>query len=79
MPSDGAADVAKFWASDAGNRVLATATHLHGGIGVTTDYPLHRYYTAARDLELVLGGATVRLDDLGDALADGRLTPGDVR
>jgi alkylation response protein AidB-like acyl-CoA dehydrogenase len=78
MPIEGSAEVAKFWAAEAGSRVLASAIHLHGGIGVTTDYPLYRYYQAARDLELDLGGAHAHLDELGDALAGG-LTPEAVR
>ena len=31
--------VAKFFASEAGNRVLLAAQHLHGGVGVDRDYP----------------------------------------
>ncbi|MEJ5254043.1 MAG: acyl-CoA dehydrogenase family protein [Acidimicrobiales bacterium] len=61
--------VAKFWAADAGQRVAHAAQHLHGGIGVDTDYPLHRYFRWAKQLELTLGGATHHLRALGSLLA----------
>jgi len=46
------------------------AQHLHGGIGVDRDYPLHRYFLWAKQLELTLGGATSSLLRLGRLLAD---------
>ena len=63
--------IAKYWAADAGQRVAHAAQHLHGGIGVDTDYPLHRYFRWTKVLELTLGGAAVHLDRIGAALADG--------
>jgi alkylation response protein AidB-like acyl-CoA dehydrogenase len=45
------------------------ASHLHGGVGVDRDYPLHRYFLAAKQLELSLGSATPQLRDLGALLA----------
>jgi 3-oxocholest-4-en-26-oyl-CoA dehydrogenase beta subunit len=60
---------AKFWAADAGHRVAHTAVHVHGGIGIDTDYPLHRYFTAAKRAEFELGGATAQLRRIGAALA----------
>jgi alkylation response protein AidB-like acyl-CoA dehydrogenase len=66
-----ALDIAKFWAAEAGSRVAEAAQHLHGGIGVDTDYPLHRYYRLAKHLELALGGRTARLLRLGARMADG--------
>ena len=61
--------VAKFWAADAGARVTAAAQHLHGGVGVDVDYPVHRYFLAAKALELALGGATQQLARLGRDIA----------
>ena len=61
--------VAKFFACEAGNRVLLAAQHLHGGVGVDRDYPLHRYYLYAKQLELTLGGGTEQLLALGRMLA----------
>jgi len=62
--------VAKFFASDGGQRVVRSAAHLHGGMGVSREYPLHRYYLAAKQLELTLGGGTRQLSRLGRLLAD---------
>ncbi|HEX6568973.1 MAG TPA: acyl-CoA dehydrogenase family protein [Acidimicrobiales bacterium] len=61
--------VAKFWAADGGQRVVHAAQHLHGGIGVDRDYPLHRYFLLAKQLELSLGGASRHLVALGGILA----------
>jgi 3-oxocholest-4-en-26-oyl-CoA dehydrogenase beta subunit len=60
---------AKFWAADAGHRVAHTAVHVHGGMGIDTSYPVHRYFTAAKRAEFTLGGATAQLHRLGDILA----------
>jgi len=60
---------AKFWAADGGQRVVHAAQHLHGGIGVDLDYPIHRYFRWAKVLELTLGGATPSLLRLGASLA----------
>jgi len=61
--------VAKFWASEGAHRVVYAAQHLHGGIGVDVDYPLHRYYLWSKEIELTLGSATRQLARLGAALA----------
>jgi alkylation response protein AidB-like acyl-CoA dehydrogenase len=60
---------AKFWAAEGGQRVVHACQHLHGGIGVDTDYPIHRYFRWAKVLELTLGGATASLLRLGAILA----------
>lgn len=60
---------AKYWAAVAGQRVVHTGQHLHGGVGVDRDYPLHRYFLAAKEIELQLGGATRQLLDLGKLIA----------
>jgi len=64
-----AAAAAKWWACRGGQRVVHTAQHLHGGIGADVDYPLHRYFLWARELELGLGGAGVQLEKLGELIA----------
>ena len=61
--------VAKFWCAEGAKRVVHAATHLHGGIGVDREYPLHRYFLYARHLELALGGGTPQLLKLGKLLA----------
>ena len=62
--------IARWWASEAGFRVVHAATHLHGGVGVDRDYPLHRYFLMARQLELTLGNSEEQLKILGDLLAE---------
>jgi acyl-CoA dehydrogenase len=59
---------AKFWAAEAGHRVAHTAVHVHGGMGIDTSYPVHRYFTAAKHHEFALGGVTVQLRRIGAAL-----------
>ena len=62
--------IAKYWAAAGGQRVAHTAVHLHGGMGVDRDYPLHRYFLLAKQLELELGGASRQLLAIGSILAD---------
>ena len=69
LPAAAEVAIAKFWAADGGQRVVHAAQHLHGGIGVDRDYPLHRYFLWAKQLELTLGGATPQLLRLGSLLA----------
>jgi len=75
LPAAEHAASAKFWAAEGGQRVVHAATHLHGGVGVDRDYPLHRYYLWTKKQELFLGGATESLVNLGALLAD---TPADA-
>jgi 3-oxocholest-4-en-26-oyl-CoA dehydrogenase beta subunit len=69
LPAGEQVAVAKFWAADGGKRVMHAAQHIHGGIGVDKDYPLHRLFLAYTATELSLGGATEHLLLLGDELA----------
>ncbi len=62
--------VAKVWASQGAQRVVHAALHLHGGIGVDVDYPVHRHFRWAKHLELTLGGTTHHLLKLGAHLAE---------
>lgn len=62
--------LAKYWACEAGHRVVYAAQHLHGGIGFDLDYPLHRYYLWSKQIELTLGSAAVQLERLGAQLAE---------
>jgi alkylation response protein AidB-like acyl-CoA dehydrogenase len=61
---------AAFWAADAGHRVAHTIVHVHGGVGVDTDHPVHRYFLAAKETEFALGGATRQLRRIGRELAE---------
>jgi hypothetical protein len=68
-PAGRACAVAKFWAAEGGARIAAATQHLHGGIGVDLDYPIHRYFLRSKALELGLGGAMPHLARLGRDLA----------
>jgi alkylation response protein AidB-like acyl-CoA dehydrogenase len=63
--------IAKFWASEGGARITYAAQHLHGGIGVDVDYPVHRYYLWARQIGVHLGTGSAQLAKLGERLAAG--------
>ncbi len=69
LPAAEALAVAKFWADDGAQRVVHGAQHLHGGVGVDRDYPLHRYYLITKQLAPTLGGATPSLLRLGALIA----------
>jgi alkylation response protein AidB-like acyl-CoA dehydrogenase len=70
LPAEEEIAVAKFWVGEGGHRVVYAAQHLHGGIGIDLDYPLHRSYIWSKQIELTLGSATQHLVRLGAALAD---------
>jgi alkylation response protein AidB-like acyl-CoA dehydrogenase len=70
LPSDLEVGTAAFWAADAGHRVAHTAVHVHGGVGIDTDHPVHRYFLAAKQTEFAVGGATGQLLRIGRELAD---------
>lgn len=69
LPASEEVRIAKFWAAEGGHRATYAAQHLHGGIGVDVDYPLHRYYTWSKQIELTLGAAHPQLVKLGALLA----------
>jgi 3-oxocholest-4-en-26-oyl-CoA dehydrogenase beta subunit len=70
LPADTEVATAAFWAADAGHRVAHTIVHVHGGVGIDTDHPVHRYFLAAKQTEFALGGATGQLLKIGRELAD---------
>ena len=59
---------AAWWAADGGQRCVHLTQHLHGGMGADITYPVHRYFLWAKQIELMLGGASALLAELGDAL-----------
>lgn len=69
LDADDAVAIAKFWAAEGGQRVAHAAQHLHGGVGADVDFPLRRYFTWAKTLELNLGSATRQLLQIGARLA----------
>lgn len=69
-PAEAAVLTAKWWADEGGLNVVHRAQHLHGGIGVDVDYPVHRYFLWGKQLSGTLGGASADLALLGDVLAE---------
>jgi len=63
--------VAKWWASEGGQRVVHITQHLHGGMGADVDYPVHRYFLWGKQIEDTLGGASATLARLGQVIASG--------
>ncbi|MGE0217257.1 acyl-CoA dehydrogenase family protein [Mycolicibacterium sp.] len=70
LPADVDVSTAAFWAAEAGHRVAHTTVHVHGGVGIDTDHPVHRYFLAAKQTEFALGSATGALLAIGRELAD---------
>jgi len=69
LPAGREAAVAKFWAAEGGARIASAAQHLHAGLGVDLDYPIHRYFLWSKSLELELGAAMPQLVRLGGDMA----------
>ena len=70
LPAEVEVGTAAFWAADAGHRVAHTTVHVHGGVGIDLDHPVHRYFLAAKQTEFAVGGATGQLLRIGRELAD---------
>jgi alkylation response protein AidB-like acyl-CoA dehydrogenase len=69
LPAAAEVAVAKYWADEGAQRAVHGAQHLHGGVGVDRDYPLHRHFLRVKHLALTLGGTTPSLLRLGQILA----------
>jgi hypothetical protein len=67
-PVDFAAAVAPYVAGRAYLRAVTDGAQLHGGIGVSQDYPLHRYFQRAQAGRLRLGPLDEQLDRIAAAL-----------
>ncbi len=65
---------AKFWAAEGGQFVSYACQHLHGGIGIDVDYPMHRYFLWAMQNEHTLGAASAQLAEMGRELAKNGLS-----
>jgi alkylation response protein AidB-like acyl-CoA dehydrogenase len=70
LPADTEVATAAFWAAEAGHRLAHTIVHVHGGVGIDIDHPVHRYFLAAKQTEFAVGGATGQLRRIGRELAD---------
>ncbi len=68
-PAAEAVAAAKWWAAEAGQRVVHATQHLHGGMGADIEYPIHRYFLWGKQIELMLGAPSAELARLGAMLA----------
>jgi acyl-CoA dehydrogenase len=62
--------VAKWQASERGQRTVHATQHLHGGMGADVTYPIHRYFLWGKQIELLLGGPSAQLSHLGAQIAE---------
>lgn len=65
--------VAKFAASDGAAYSAYACQHLHGGVGIDVDYPLHRYFKWSTQIEHELGASKIQLERLGARIASGEV------
>ena len=70
LPATDEVAVAKYVAAEGGQFASFACQHLHGGVGIDVDYPLHRYFLWAVQLEHELGSARHQLDLLGRRIAE---------
>lgn len=68
---DAALHTAKWYASHCAHEIAHATQHVHGGMGVDRDYPLHRYTLWNKHIETSLGASTQQLRSLGALLAAG--------
>src|SRR4051794_29567647 len=61
---------AAWWAAEGGQHCVHITQHLHGGMGADVTYPVHRYFLWGTQIELLVGGGSALLADLGDVLAE---------
>ncbi|MER5473753.1 acyl-CoA dehydrogenase family protein [Streptomyces sp. NPDC002685] len=61
---------ASWWASEAGQRVVHTGQHLHGGAGADLEHPVHRHFLWGRQLDAYLGCGGEVLQELGELIVD---------
>jgi alkylation response protein AidB-like acyl-CoA dehydrogenase len=57
-------ELAGYWIAETAARSVMDCHHLHGGIGMDTTYPLHRFSSLIADQVRRLGGAEYRLERL---------------
>ena len=69
LPAEAEVAIAKLWATDTGHALAHTTVHVHGGVGIDLDGAAHRYFTAAKRLEIALGGTTLQARSVGRILA----------
>ncbi|MFE9875742.1 acyl-CoA dehydrogenase family protein [Streptomyces sp. NPDC005784] len=73
LPCTSHALTAAWWASEAGQRVVHTGQHLHGGAGADLEHPVHRHFLWGRQLDAYLGCGGEMLQELGELIANGEV------
>ncbi|MET7910249.1 acyl-CoA dehydrogenase family protein [Streptomyces avermitilis] len=73
LPYAAQALTAAWWASEAGQRVVHTGQHLHGGAGADLEHPVHRHFLWGRQLDAYLGCGSEVLQELGELIAFGEV------
>ena len=74
LPSHQEVLIAKYWASEGGQKVVHLCQHLHGGMGSDIDYPIHRYFLWGVQNETTLGAGSAQLARLGGLIATEAVT-----
>jgi 3-oxocholest-4-en-26-oyl-CoA dehydrogenase beta subunit len=69
VDAESAVAIAKWWAAEGGHHVLHAAQHVHGGVGLDVEYPLHRFFRLGKQIEFALGHGTQQLLRIGRRLA----------
>ena len=64
------ANAPKPRAPEGAHHIGHAALHIHGGISIDVDYPIHRYFLWGKQIELLLGGPSAQLAKLGADLAE---------
>lgn len=80
LPAEKEVSMAKAWTSDACQRVVSGAHHIHGGVGFDVEYDLHYHFRWSKALELNFGPAPLHrslaeaavIEDLLGASVPGR-------
>ena len=66
--NESAALVAIWWGRTAAEDTVYRCQHVHGGIGVDVDYPIHRFFLWGRQYALTLGNGETDLENLSELL-----------
>jgi acyl-CoA dehydrogenase len=69
LPSRQEVLIAKYGASEGGQKVVHLCQHLHGGMGSDIDYPIHRYFLWGVQIESTLGAGSAQLARIGELIA----------
>ena len=60
LPHTLEASYAKLFASETAEKAASDALQIHGGYGYMTDYPVSRYYTSAKLLQIIEGTSEIQ-------------------